>query len=108
MTYNTYYLRFTSRVEAEQKLDEVGYSYVDEYTGETCYRVTGQVGDIDIVGDIYNDDATTELSEDGMMYYLTPPTKKNGYHVNIIKEGDLPEALANYVVDPLNPYRVFI
>lgn len=108
MSYNKYYLRFETQEEAEQKLNQVNYILTDEETGRTFYRVTDDVGDIDIVGDIYNDDSVTELSEDGMMYYLTPPTKKKGYHVNIIKRGDLPKELHEFVVEPKNPHRVFI
>jgi len=110
MSYNTYYLKFATQEEAEQKLAEVNYTLTDEYSGETVYRVTDSVGDIDIVGDIYEDveDLEPYMGENGILRYNPPPIKIDGYHVNIIKEGDLPEALQEFVVEPKNPHRVFI
>jgi hypothetical protein len=43
----------------------------------------------------------------GEIEVITPPTKMEGYHVNIILEGALPEALQEFVVTPSSPYRVF-
>ena len=83
MTYTPYYLRFSSQEEAETKLTEVNYRHEEEYHPEVVtlapepdengedvymityleekqtrvwYSVTDQVGDVDIVGDIYNND----------------------------------------------------
>ena len=110
-TYTTYYLRFTSQEEAETKFTEVNYRHTETFPEEgeqTYYAVRGQIGDIDIIGDIWNDDGVySEDSETGEITVVTPPTKKDGYHVNIILEGALPEALAEFVVEPQNPHRVF-
>lgn len=129
--YKTYYLHFNSQEEAETKLTEVGYRHEEQYYPETVtlapepdengepvyvietsteaqtrvwYQVTDQVGDIDVVGDIWNTDAVYN-EETGET--ITPPTKKDGYHINIILKGDLPEALKEFIVTPSNPYRVF-
>lgn len=131
MTYTTYYLRFSSQEEAEAKLTEVNYRHEEEYYPEVVtlapepdengedvyiitqseekqirvwYSVTDQVGDIDIVGDIWNDDG---VYNEETMEVITPPTKKDGYHVNLILSGAIPNALQEFIVTPQNPYRVF-
>ena len=130
MSYTTYYLRFSSQEEAETKLTEVNYRHEEEYheriitEGEpdeygnptfditygeelltrVWYSVTDQVGDIDIVGDIWNDDGTYDEEN---FEVITPPTKKDGYHINLILAGALPEALQEFMVSPQNPHRVF-
>lgn len=108
--YTTYYLRFASQAEAETKFTEVNYRHTETLDGieQTYYAVRGQIGDIDIIGDIWNDDGVySEDSETGEITVTTPPTKKDGYHVNIILEGALPDELTGFVVEPQNPYRVF-
>jgi hypothetical protein len=129
--YQTYYLRFNSQEEAETKLTEVGYRHEEEYYPETVtlapepdengedvyiietsteaqtrvwYSVPDQVGDIDIVGEIYNDDG---VYDEETFEVITPPTKMDGYHINIILQGSLPEKLQEFVVAPNSPYRVF-
>ena len=110
-TYTTYYLRFASQEEAETKFTEVNYRHTETFPEEgeqTYYAVRDQIGDIDIIGDIWNDDGVySEDSETAEITVVTPPTKKDGYHVNIILEGALPEALSEFVVEPQNPHRVF-
>ena len=107
--YKTYFLKFSTQQEAENKLTEVGYKHEDTFNEETrtYYAVKDQIGDIDIIGDIYNNDGVYGTGEDGMITVVTPPTKKEGYHVNIILNGTLPEALQSYCIEPVNPYRVF-
>jgi hypothetical protein len=130
MTYTPYYLRFSSQEEAETKLTEVNYRHEEEYheqiitEGEpdeygnptfditygeelltrVWYSVTDQVGDIDIVGDIWNDDGTYD---EETMEVISPPTKKDGYHINLILAGAPPSALSEFMVSPQNPHRVF-
>jgi len=111
-TYTTYYLRFASQEEAETKFTEVNYRHTETFPEEgeqTYYAVKDQIGDIDIIGDIWNSDGvySDPDPETGEMTVITPPTKMEGYHVNIILEGELPEALQEFVVTPHNPYRVF-
>jgi hypothetical protein len=110
MAYQTYYLRFNSQEEAETKLEEVGYKRTETFDGveQTFYTVTDQVGDIDIVGEIWNDDGVYEEdSETFEITIVTPPTKMDGWHINIILEESLPEALQPYIVTPQHPHRVF-
>jgi hypothetical protein len=110
MTYTTYYLKFSSQEEAEAKLDEAGYkvtSTTPDSNELTTYRVTDQVGDIDIVGEIYNNDGAFEINEEGYPEVLSPATKKEGWHVNIILEGSLPPSLEEYALLPRNPHRIF-
>jgi len=109
-TYTTYYLRFTSQEEAETKFTEVNYLHEDTFEGEThiYYAVKDQVGDIDIIGEIWNDDGVYEEDPETFeIITVTPPTKMDGWHVNIILEGALPEALQEFIVTPQKPYRVF-
>ena len=127
MTYTPYYLRFSSQEEAETKLTEVEYRHEEEYheqiitEGEpdeygnptfditygeelltrVWYSVTDQVGDIDIVGDIWNDDGTYD---EETMEVISPPTKKDGYHINLILAGAPPSALSEFMVSPQNPH----
>ena len=129
--YQTYYLRFNSQEESETKLTEVNYRHEEEYYPETVvlapepdengedvyvietsteaqtrvwYSVTDQVGDIDIIGDIWNNDG---VYDEETFEVITPPTKMDGYHINIILQGGLPEALQEFIVTPNSPYRVF-
>lgn len=106
MSYTTYYLRFNSKEEAEEKLTEVNYLHEDTFNEEpiTYYAVKDQVGDVDVIGEIWNNDGKYNL-ETGEV--ITPPTKKDGWHVNIILQAGLPEALQEFVVNPQNPHRVF-
>jgi hypothetical protein len=96
--YTTYFLKFTSQEETEQKLTEVNYLH------ETYYKIEDQVGDIDIIGEIYNNDG---VYDEVTFEVISPPTKKDGWHINIICENELPEALQEYIVIPQNPHRVF-
>jgi hypothetical protein len=106
MSYQTYFLRFSSQELADTILTEVDYKGTSTRNDETTtfYTVTDQVGDIDIIGEIYNNDSVYD-EETGEI--ITPPTKKDGYHINIILEGNLPEELQEFVVTPENPHRVF-
>jgi hypothetical protein len=106
MAYTTHYLRFPSQEIADSKLTEVGYKRTETFDDQTMtfYTVTDQVGDIDIVGEIWNDDG---VYDEETFEVITPPTKKEGYHINIITSGALPEELQEFVVTPNNPYRVF-
>lgn len=111
MEYTTYFLKFDSQEESEVKFEEAGYKVTTTLPNEeevTYYSVTDQVGNIDIIGDIYNNDAVIEY-EEGAEFptVVSPATKKDGWHVNIILEGSLPECLQPYIVNPQNPYRVF-
>jgi hypothetical protein len=129
--YQTYYLRFNSQEEAETKLTEVKYRQEEEYYPQTIvlapepdengedvyvietstesqtrvwYSITDQVGDIDIVGEIWNDDG---VYDEETFEVITPPTKMDGWHINIILQGGLPEELQEFIVTPNSPYRVF-
>jgi hypothetical protein len=106
MAYTTHYLRFPSQEIADSKLTEVGYKRTETIDDETItfYTVTDQVGDIDIVGEIWNDDGVYD-EESGEV--ITPPTKKDGWHINIICQSTVPPELQEYLVEPQNPYRVF-
>lgn len=101
--YTTYFLKFTSQEEAEQKLTEVGYSSTNSETNETYYHTSPHTGDIDIIGDIYRNDAVCD--EEGNM--ITPATKLDGYHLNIVLNVELPQEFNEYLVYPQLPHRVF-
>ena len=108
--YTTYYLRFASQEEADQKLTEVNYlrTYEEDEEVRTFYSVGDIPGGIDIVGEIWNDDGVYETDEEtGEISVISEPTKKDGWHVNIILAGPLPSALNPFVVTPQNPRRKF-
>lgn len=106
MAYTTYYLRFASETEADAALFEAGYLHEDTFEEETrtYYAVKDQIGDVDIVGEIWNSDG---VFDEETLEVITPPTKKDGWHVNVILEKELPEVLQEFAVAPRNPYRVF-
>ena len=101
--YTTYFLKFASQEEAEQKLTEVGFSSTNPETNETYFHTPPHTGDIDIIGDIYESYGTYD--ENGNE--LTPPVVLPGYHMNIILNIELPEELNPFLVYPQSPYRVF-
>lgn len=99
--YTQYFLRFSSQEEFHQEMINADY-YLEE---SEQYKPPGLGSAIDIIGDIYNGDAI--FNENGEL--IQEPTKLDGYHVNLIlpENVSLDESLNNYIVTPLNPYRVF-
>lgn len=106
MTYTTYYLCFKSKTEGLKKLKEVNYLHEELIDGETrtYYSVKDQVGDIDIVGEIYKNNG---VYDENTGEVIAPPTKIRGWHVNLILSNGLPEELQEFVVEPNAPQRVF-
>jgi hypothetical protein len=102
--YKTYFLRFATQEEAEQKLTEVGYSTTDPETDQIHFHTPPHTGALDIIGTIYNNDGVYD-EESGEV--VTPPTAMEGYHINIILKESLPQILKSYLVSPKRPYRVF-
>jgi hypothetical protein len=102
--YTTYFLRFATQEEAEQKLTEVGYSTTDPETDQIHFHTPPHTGALDIIGTIYNNDGVYD-EESGEV--VTPPTAMEGYHINIILKESLPQILKSYLVSPKRPYRVF-
>jgi len=108
--YTPYYLRFTSQEQADQKLTEVNYLRTYEEDEEVrTYYTTGDIpGGIDIVGEIWNDDGVYEIDEEtGEITVISEPTKKDGWHINIILSSDLPEEFQEFIVEPSTPSRRF-
>lgn len=102
--YTTYFLRFATQEEAEQKLTEVGYSSTDPETDQIHFHTPPHTGALDIIGTIYNNDGVYD-EESGEV--VTPPTAMEGYHINLILKESLPQILKSYLVSPKRPYRVF-
>ena len=102
--YTTYFLRFATQEEAEQKLTEVGYSTTDPETDQIHFHTPPHTGALDIIGTIYNNDGVYN-EETGEV--ITPPTAMEGYHVNLILKTQFPYDLRFYLVYPRRPYRVF-
>ena len=95
---STQYLRFPDKQTAEDLLKIAGF-----YTEESqTFKQADHHFALDIIGDIYETPGTydPETGEDP-----TPPVKLPGYHVNYI--GTLPEGWEQYLVNPVNPHRVF-
>jgi hypothetical protein len=106
MEYTKYYLKFSSEQEANLKLHEVNFMYTEDIDGETFvyYKPYNQYGNIDIIGEIYNEDA---VFDEETFEEITPATKKPGWHVNLILSDTLPKELEEYIVTPDIPYRIF-
>ena len=114
--YKTYFLKFATEEESITKLTEVNYyrtieetdPETEEVTTRSYYTVGDIPGGIDIVGEIWNDDGVYETDEEsGEITVISEPTKKDGWHVNIILAGPFPSALNPFVVTPQNPRRKF-
>ena len=133
--YTTYFLKFATQEEAEQKLTEVGYAHTYETTETQLVRTRDELGQY--VGDdpeTPEDEAWEEVTVTktsfsppphtgdvdiiGDIYEsygtydeegneLTPAVKLPGYHINIILNTKLPEELNEFLVHPQHPYRVF-
>lgn len=116
-----YYLKFTDKEDWENKSFAAGVKTTTkdpEGNDVVTYSVDGA---IDIVGTVYNDDAT--YNEDFTI--KTPSTSKDGYHVNlrlntkfsgVTTDADgkespidvtLPSEFSSNVVTPSSPYQVF-
>lgn len=114
--YSVFYLKFSSKEEADLFLGEVNYYKTietqlpdsDDVEIKSYYSVDNVPGDIDIVGEIWNDDGVYDFDQEtGQHVVVSEPTKKDGWHVNIILSGDLPEDLQEFVVEPETPSRKF-
>ena len=116
-----YYLKFTDKADWETKSAAAGVKTTSkdpEGNDVVTYSVDGA---IDIVGTVYNDDAT--YNEDFTI--KTEATAKDGYHVNlrlntkfsgVTTDADgkespidvtLPSEFSSNVVTPSSPYQVF-
>ena len=116
-----YYLKFTDKADWETKSAAAGVKTTSkdpEGNDVVTYTIDG---DIDIVGTVYNDDAT--YNEDFTI--KTEATAKDGYHVNlrlntkfsgVTTDADgkespidvtLPSQFSGNVVTPSTPYQVF-
>ena len=116
-----YYLKFTDKEDWENKSFAAGVKKTTkdpEGNDVVTYSVDGA---IDIVGTVYNDDAT--YNEDFTI--KTEATSKDGYHVNlrlntkfsgsttdsdgkeVLTDTSLPSQFSGNVVTPSTPYQVF-
>lgn len=92
----THYLRFPDEPTGMAALDAAGL-LAEDGTPITASHTHA----LDVIGLIY--EGGTHDPETGEV--ITPPTLLPGWHVNFI--GVLPESWLQYVVTPLQPYRVF-
>ena len=92
----TNYLRFPDEATFQDAADTAGLR-----TEERGYIQYTHDHAMDIVGVIFNDDAT--FDNDGSV--VTPATPMAGWHVNFI--GVLPTGWNEFLVTPVAPYRVF-
>lgn len=114
MTYTPYYLKFSSEEEMISSFDNLGWvrtspGFLDTEQS-TYYSMRPEInGDIDIIGTIYNNDAIYEMNEDGYPVVVSEATSVDGWHVNLIIDGNLPESLREFSLNPppVTPRRVF-
>ncbi len=116
-----YYLKFTDKADWESKATAAGVRTTSKDTEGNDVVTYTIDGAIDIVGTVYNNDAT--YNEDFTIN--TPATSKDGYHVNlrlntkfsgsttdsdgkeILTDVTLPSEFSSNVVTPSSPYQVF-
>tara|TARA_B100000131_G_scaffold31952_1_gene29680 strand:- start:542 stop:904 length:363 start_codon:yes stop_codon:yes gene_type:complete len=116
-----YYLKFTDKADWESKATAAGVRTTSKDTEGNDVVTYTIDGAIDIVGTVYNNDAT--YNEDFTIN--TPSTSKDGYHVNlrlntkfsgsttdsdgkeILTDVTLPSEFSSNVVTPSSPYQVF-
>lgn len=112
MTYTRYYLKFSSESEMASSFEDLGWvrtspGFLDTEQS-TYYSMRPELnGDIDIIGTIYNNDAVFDINEEGYPVVISEATSIDGWHVNLILEGKLPESLEEYALVPRNPHRIF-
>ena len=98
---STIFLRFPDEQTATDTLKSLDlWVESEDYSGP---RPSATVRAIDIVGTIVRSADTGEVNEDG--YPIIEQTTLPGYHINLL--GELPNELAQYIVEPTNPQRVF-
>ncbi len=105
--FTQYFLKFASKEECFQELNEVGWcEKTSKENEELKYRfiLDGHEGAIDEVGVIVDQQATydPETFEE-----LTPTTYLDGWHINVVLKNPLPEYLTPYLVTPTTPSRIF-
>lgn len=121
--YTTHFLKFPDKETFDAIAQEVGYAIFSEALLNEEGQVISPVqtyystelsgpGAIDMVGALFNDDAVYgEIGSDGTPTLVSPPTQKQGFHVNIALQSDLelPGQFAQYILDPApsSPHRVF-
>jgi hypothetical protein len=107
----TNYLRFSDQSAWESAATEAGFrvnnptsSAADPEVIEDHWTWLYYTHDwaIDVVGTIYNNDVVVD-SETGEI--TSPATPMSGWHVNYV--GELPTGWDQYLVNPVEPYRVF-
>jgi hypothetical protein len=91
----THFLRFPDEQSWTAAATEAGYITDDTLAAYTHDRA------IDVVGTITRGG---KYDEDGKV--LVKPTTLPGFHVNFA--GTLPDGWDEFLVEPANPYRVFV
>lgn len=105
--YKDYYLKFKDEAEAISVLYRTeGAVEANEELGieaKEGYQVPN-FANISVIGTIYNDDGLYD--EEGNM--VTPPTAKEGWHVNVRAcDGEPMELIEPYAIDVDSPVRVW-
>lgn len=94
-----YMLKFESKQQAEEMLVQIGaMQLIDEHLAPTSAHA------VDIIGEIYKPDGTFNEAE-GMRF--PNYTAVDGYHVNVRTNTNYDQQLADYIVTPATPYRVW-
>lgn len=81
-------------------MNDIYLKFPDQQTAEEL--LIEYIGSVDVVGTIYKPTGEMLLGEDGEYPAMAP---LDGWHVNL--RGELPDALAPYVVTPTQPVRVW-
>lgn len=99
------YFRFTDEAAWVTAAKAAGFYVTDPETETEALQAYTSDRAIDVVGELYNDDAVYEEDENGDTVEISPPTKLPGWHINYL--GDLPNGWDAFEVKPSPPQRIF-
>jgi hypothetical protein len=105
--YKPYFFKFANQATMRAILADPEvrwWGVVDETSDTFGFILHGHLGDLDEVGLIIHEQGTydPDTGEE-----ITPPTHKEGWHLNAVLKTPLPPSLTEYLVTPENPVRRF-
>lgn len=105
---NDLYLKATDEAAL---IEALPFARGEDEQGNAIWIQTTHDYALDIVGDIYNDDAVfgEEVDETGALIAITPPTKVEGFHANLRSNDDIAALVPQSIIieAPATPTRIW-